>query len=39
MWATTCLLAPRWWDRPPEKIFCNLEALGSGGLGRVRQIV
>ena len=35
---TAFLLALRWWDWPPEKIFAHLEDLCSGDLSRIRAI-
>lgn len=34
---TDYLLALRWWDWEPDKIFCNLEALRSGDLEQIRR--
>ena len=35
---TEYLLALRWWDWEPEKIFRNMDALCSGDLTRIRHI-
>lgn len=32
------LLALKWWDWPPEKIFANLDALCSGDLAAIRRV-